>query len=133
MTPLTNQCTYNYGGARVVITTVVHVLLENSNVSFLNVATFQHLKWCHVALFEIMQRYKIPNVWNFRQKCRKDFRKMLRCLSFPNLSGKHSQLTGKTSPLVGNYLKSQVMTSCLCFFSRFAHGSFECLRLIASR
>ena len=44
-----------------------------------------------------------------------------------------SQLTGKTSPLVGNYLKSQVMTSCLCFFSRFARGSFECLRLIASR
>ena len=28
----------------VVITTVV----------FLNVATFQHLKWCHVALFQIM-------------------------------------------------------------------------------
>ena len=44
-------CSYNYGGTRVAITTVVHVLLENANVSFLYVATFQHLKLCNVTKF----------------------------------------------------------------------------------
>ena len=42
------------------------ILLENANVSFLNVATFQHLKLCNVTKFLTFGNYAIRHIFGTR-------------------------------------------------------------------
>lgn len=87
-------------GTRVAITTVV----------FLNVATFQHLKLCNVTKFPT---FGIMPIVTFSAKVSKRFSQDVAMSIIPQIIGETFPTYWETSPLVGNYLKSQVLTSSL--------------------